>query len=395
MMFSATRAALALGLVFASGLATAQTKTPGVTATEIKIGQTMAYSGPVSAYGILGKTDEAYFRAVNAKGGINGRKIVFLSKDDAYQPPKAIENVRALVESDEVALIFGVLGTPINMAIRPYLNSKKVPQIFISAGSSAFNDPQNFPWTMGWQPNLRSEANFYASDILKRLPNARIGVLYQNDDFGKDMLNGLREGLGANAEKMIVNTQSFQPSDPTIDSQLVLIKNAGADVLMLFTYARQAAQAIVKMNELSWKPETYLHLGSASIGATFKPAGLERSKGIVTAAFMKDPTDPKWADDPDVKEFLNFVKTYMPGADVNDWLIAAAYSQSQTVEQVLKQAGADLSRENIMKQAANLKNFRFSLMLPGGAINTSPTDFRVVNYMKLQRFNGQTWELAE
>ena len=387
-------AATALAAALA-GVAHAQTKTPGVTATEIKIGQTIAYSGPASAYGVLGKTEDAYFKYLNSKGGINGRKINFISKDDAYQPPKSIENVRALVESDEVALVFGVLGTPINMSIRPYLNSKKVPQLFIAAGSSAFNDPQNFPWTMGWQPNLRSEAAFYAADILKRKPNAKIGVLYQNDDFGKDMLNGLKEGLGAKADQMIVNTQSFQPGDPTIDSQLVLIKNAGADVLMLFTYAKQAAQAIVKMNELGWKPDPYLHLGAASIGATFKPAGLDKSVGILTGGFMKDVTDPKWKDDAAVKEFLDWQKTNMPGSDPADWLISVAYSAAQTLEQVLKQAGNDLSRENIMKQAANLKDFRFPLMLPGGSINTSPTDFRVVNAMKLQRFNGATWDILD
>ena len=388
-------AAAFVGGALAATAAFAQSKTPGVTDTEIRIGQTIAYSGPASAYGQLGKAEEAYFNSINAKGGINGRKIKFISRDDAYSPPKAVENVRRLVEEDDVALVFGVLGTPINMAIRPYLNGKGVPLLFIAAGSSAFNDPKNFKWVMGWQPNLRSEANFYAADILKRNPNAKIGVLYQNDDFGKDLLNGLKEGLGANADKMIVASQSFQAADPSIDSQLVLIKNANIDVLMLFTYSKQAAQAITKMAELGWKPATYLHLGAASIGATFRPAGLDKSAGIMSAGFQMDVTDPKWENEPAVKDYFAWQKANMPSADPSDSLVVAGYSFGQTLEQVLKQAGNDLSRENIMKQAANLKNWRFSLMLPGGSINTSPDDYRVVNYMKLQKFNGKTWDFVE
>ena len=384
-----------VGGVLAAGAASAQTKTPGVTATEIRVGQTIAYSGPASAYGQLGKAEAAYFDSINAKGGINGRKIKFISRDDGYSPAKAVENVRRLVEEDDVALVFGVLGTPLNMAIRPYLNAKGVPLLFIAAGSSAFKDPKHYKWVMGWQPNLRSEAGFYAADILKRNPNAKIGVLYQNDDFGKDLLAGLKEGLGAKADKMIVAAQSFQATDPSIDSQLVLIKNANVDVLMLFTYAKQAAQAITKMSELSWKPATYLHLGAASIGATFKPAGLEKSAGIMTAGFQMDVTDPKWANEQAVKDYFAWQKQNMPSADPSDTLVVAGYSFAQTLEQVLKQAGNDLSRENIMKQAANLKNWRFPLMLPGGSINTSPDDYRVVNYMKLQKFNGKTWDFVE
>jgi branched-chain amino acid transport system substrate-binding protein len=387
-----SRAAALLAGALATGAAFAQT-TLGVTPTEIKIGQTMAYSGPASAYGVLGKTEDAYFKTINAKGGINGRKITLISRDDAYSPPKAVENARRLVEEDGVAFMFGVLGTPINMAIRPYLNAKKVPLLFIAAGSANFADPEHYPYTIGWQPTLRSEGKFYGADIVKRLPNAKIGVLYQNDDFGKEMLAGLKLGLGAKAESMIVSAQSFQSSDPTIDSQLLLIKNAGADVLMLFTYAKQATQSIAKMAELGWKPETYLHLGAASIGATFKPAGLDKSVGIMTAGFMKDPTDPKWADDAGVKEFLAWAKDN--GADSNDWLVAAAYSTAQTLEQVLKQAGDDLSRENIMKQVGGLRNFRYPLMLPGGAINTSPTDFEVNHAVKLQKFNGKTWDFVQ
>jgi len=377
---------------------------PGTSDTEIKIGQTIAYSGPASAYGTLGKVEAAYFKWLNeAKGGINGRKITFISRDDGYSPPKAVENVRSLVEGDEVALVFGVLGTPLNMAIRPYLNKQGVPQLFVAAGSSALNDPAHFPWTMGWQPNLRDEARFYAKHLLAHNPTPKVGVLYQNDDFGKDLVNGLKEGLGEDADKMIVSAQNFQSTDPTIDSQMVILQNSGAEALFLFTYAKQAAQAISKMSDLKWKPETYLHLlkwkpetylhlGAASVGATFKPAGLDKSVGIMSAGFMKDVTDPKWADDGDVKAWTDWMKTNMPGADLNDSLTAAGYSFAQTLEQVLKQCGDNLSRENIMKQAANLRDFRVGLLLPDSRINTSPTDYRVVTYMQLQRFNGTSWD---
>jgi branched-chain amino acid transport system substrate-binding protein len=366
---------------------------PGTSDTEIKIGQTIAYSGPASAYGTLGKVEAAYFKWLNeAKGGINGRKITFISRDDGYSPPKAVENVRSLVEGDEVALVFGVLGTPLNMAIRPYLNKQGVPQLFVAAGSSALNDPAHFPWTMGWQPNLRDEARFYAKHLLAHNPTPKVGVLYQNDDFGKDLVNGLKEGLGEDADKMIVSAQNFQSTDPTIDSQMVILQNSGAEALFLFTYAKQAAQAISKMSDLKWKPETYLHLGAASVGATFKPAGLDKSVGIMSAGFMKDVTDPKWADDVDVKAWTDWMKTNMPGADLNDSLTAAGYSFAQTLEQVLKQCGDNLSRENIMKQAANLRDFRVGLLLPDSRINTSSTDYRVVTYMQLQRFNGTSWD---
>ena len=368
---------------------------PGTSASEIKVGQTIAYSGPASAYGQLGKAEDAYFKWLNAKGGINGRKINFITLDDGYSPPKAVENARKLVESDQVAVVFNVLGTPLNMAIRPYLNQKKVPQLFIAAGATTFNDPQRFPWTMGWQPNLQAEASFYAQHLLKSKPDAKVAVLYQNDDFGKDLLNGLSTALGDRAKAMIVEAQNFQATDPTIDSQMIALKNSGADTLFLFTYSKQAAQAIGKMDDLAWKPVTYLHLGAASVGATFKPAGLDKSKGILSAGFMKDVTDPKWADDPDVKTWLAWMKDNLPGADVNDSLNVAGYAFAQTLEQVLRQAGDDLTRENIMKQAANLKDFRLGLLLPGSLINTSPTDYRVIKYMKLQRFNGKSWDFVD
>ena len=381
---------------FAAGSAFAQAKYgPGTSAAEIKVGQTIAYSGPASAYGQLGKVEEAYFKWLNAKGGINGRKITFVTLDDGYSPPKAVENVRRLVESDQVALVFNVLGTPLNMAIRPYVNQKKVPQLFIAAGATAFNDPAKFPWTMGWQPNLQAETAFYAKHLLARTPNAKIAVLYQNDDFGKDMLHGLQIALGDKAKTMIVDTQNFQATDPTIDSQIIALKASGADTLFLFTYAKQAAQAIGKLDDLAWKPATYLHLGAASVGATFKPAGLQKSKGIMTAGFMKDVTDPQWKDDPDVKAWVAWMNENMPGAELSDSLNAAGFAYAQTLEQVLRQAGDNLTRENIMAQAANLKNFRVGLLLPESRINTSPTDYRVITYMKLQRFNGTSWDYVD
>ena len=394
MRLVALGALVALSLVSTSVIAQPKYG-PGTSATEIKVGQTIAYSGPASAYGQLGKAEDAYFKWLNAKGGINGRKITFITLDDGYSPPKAVENARKLVESEQVAVVFNVLGTPLNTAIRPYMNQKKVPQLFIAAGATTFNDPQHFPWTMGWQPNLQAEATFYAQHLLKSKPDAKVAVLYQNDDFGKDLLNGLTTALGDKAKTMIVDAQNFQATDPTIDSQMITLKNSGADTLFLFTYAKQAAQAIGKMDDLAWKPVTYLHLGAASVGATFKPAGLDKSKGILSAGFMKDVTDPKWADDPDVKTWLAWMKDNLPMADINDSLNVAGYVYAQTLEQVLRQAGDDLTRENIMKQAASLKDFRLGLLLPGSLINTSPTDYRVIQYMKLQRFNGRSWDFVD
>ena len=394
MRLVALGALVALSLVSTSVIAQPKYG-PGTSATEIKVGQTIAYSGPASAYGQLGKAEDAYFKWLNAKGGINGRKITFITLDDGYSPPKAVENARKLVESEQVAVVFNVLGTPLNTAIRPYMNQKKVPQLFIAAGATTFNDPQHFPWTMGWQPNLQAEATFYAQHLLKSKPDAKVAVLYQNDDFGKDLLNGLTTALGDKAKTMIVDAQNFQATDPTIDSQMITLKNSGADILFLFTYAKQAAQAIGKLDDLAWKPVTYLHLGAASVGATFKPAGLDKSTGILSAGFMKDVTDPKWADDPDVKTWLAWMKDNLPMADINDSLNVAGYAYAQTLEQVLRQAGDDLTRENIMKQAASLKDFRLGLLLPGSLINTSPTDYRVIRYMKLQRFNGKSWDFVD
>jgi branched-chain amino acid transport system substrate-binding protein len=365
---------------------------PGVSDTEIKIGQTIAYSGPASAYGQLGRAEAAYFKFLNDKGGINGRKINFLSVDDGFSPPKAVEMTRKLVEQDEVALMFGMLGTALNTATRPYLNAQKVPQLFIAAGSETFASGEKFPWTIGWQPTLRGEAAFYARSILSSHPGAKIGVLYQDDDFGKELLAGLKDGL-AGKDSAIIATASFQATDPTIDSQLITLKGTGADTLMLFTYAKQAAQAIRKIAELGWKPDTYLHLGSASVGATLIPAGLDKSVGIKTAGFIKDTSDPQWANDAEIAPFFDWMKKYMPDAKLDDSLNLAGWAYAQTIEQVLRQCGDDLTRENILHQALNLKNWRNPALLPGSLINTSPSDYRVIEFMKLQRFNGKVWQL--
>ncbi len=365
---------------------------PGVTDTEIKVGQSLPYSGPASAYGQIGRAEAAYFKFLNDKGGINGRKINFISLDDGFSPPKAVEMTRRLVEQDEVALIFGTLGTALNTAIRPYLNQQKVPQLFIAAGSETFASADKFPWTMGWQPTLRGEAHFYAKSILSSHPGAKVGVLFQDDDFGKELLVGLKEGLGAQASAGLV-AESFLATDPTIDSQLISLKSKGVDTLMLFTYPKQAAQAIRKMAELGWKPDTYLHLGSASVGATLIPAGLDKAVGIKTAGFIKDTNDPQWNNDAELAPFFDWMKKYLPDAKLDDSLNLAGWAYAQTLEQVLRQCGDDLTRENILRQATNLKNWRNPALLPGSQINTSPTDYRVIEYMKLQRFNGKVWEM--
>ena len=364
---------------------------PGVTDTEIKIGQTIAYSGPASAYGQLGRAEAAYFKALNEKGGINGRKINFISLDDGFQPPRAVENTRKLVEQDEVALMFGMLGTPLNTAIRPYLNAKKVPQIFIAAGSDGFAQPDKFPWSMGWQPTLRVEAQFYAKHLMANHPNAKIGVIYQDDDFGKELLAGLKLGMGDKAS-MVIAAESFQATDPTVDSQVIKLKGSGVDTLMIFAYAKQAAQTIKKTAELGWKPDRYLHLGSSSIGATMIPAGLEASVDVKTALFIKDGTDPQWLNDAELKPFFDWMKKYLPDGKLEDSLNLAGWAYGHTIEHVLRQCGDDLTRENIMKQAASLKGYRNPALLPGVLIDTSPTDYRVIETMKVGRFNGKIWE---
>ncbi len=387
--------ALAAALPLVGHAAAEQRNAPGVSETEIKIGQSMPYSGPASAYGQLGRVEAAYFAWLNQRGGINGRKITLISVDDGYSPPKAVEQVRKLVEQDDVAAIFNVLGTPINMAIRKYLNAKKVPQLFVAAGSPNFADPEHFPWTIGWQPTLTTEAKFYAAHLLATAPESKIAVLYQNDDFGKGLLDGLKAGLGDKAESMIIAAASYEATDPTINSQVVTLQASGADTLFLFTYSKQGAQAIRKAADIGWKPVRYIHLGAASVAATFKPAGLDKSTGVMTAGFIKDASDPQWADDPDQKAWRAWMNENMPGADLSDSVNAAGYSFAQTLEQVLRQCGDDLSRENIMRQATSLHDFRLPMLLPGSLINTSPTDYRVITYMKLQRFNGTSWDFLQ
>jgi len=362
-----------------------------VTATEIRIGNTNPYSGPASGYGSYGKAIGAYFRMINDQGGINGRKIVFITYDDAYTPPKTVEMVRRLVEQDQVAAVFQPLGTPSNSAIHKYMNQMKVPQLFVATGASKWNDPKNFPWTMGWQPSYRSEGRAYAAYVLKNVKDPKIGVLYQNDDYGKDYLTGFDEGLGAAGQKLIVSRQSYEVTDATVDSQIVNLKASGANVFLDVTTPKFAAQAIKKAYDIGWKPVHLLNNVSTSIGAVLKPAGIEASRGLITGEYAKEPTDPQWAKDKGVEEFIAWMKKYNPEARLDDHFNVLGYSAAQTLVQVLKQCGSDLSRENIMRQAANLHNLELPMLLPGIRINTSPTDFAPVKQQQLARFDGERW----
>ena len=374
------------------GTAQAQKKyDPGATDTEIKVGNIMPYSGPASAYATIGKTEAAYFNKLNSEGGINGRKVNFISYDDGYSPPKAVEQARKLVESDEVLLIFQSLGTPSNTAIQKYMNAKKVPQLFISTGAAKWNDPKNFPWTMGWQPNYQTEARIYAAYILKNHPGKTIGMLYQNDDFGKDYVIGLREGLGDQANKLILVESSYETSSPTVDSQVVQIKGANPDVFINIATPKFAAQAIKKIAELNWHPIHFLTNVSGSIGGVMKPAGYENDQGILSTAYLKDPKDPEWKNDPAMNEWRAFMTKWYPEGDQDDAATVFAYGVAKGLEQVLRQCGDDLTRENVMKQAANL-NFEIGIYLPGTKIKTSPTDFAPLEQLQMMRFKGETWE---
>jgi ABC-type branched-subunit amino acid transport system substrate-binding protein len=353
----------------------------------------MPYSGPASAYGVIGKTEEAYFRKINAEGGINGRKITFVSYDDAYSPPKTVEQVRKLVESDEVLLTFQIIGTAANAAVQKYLNGKKVPQLFAATGASKFTDPKNFPWTMGYNPNYFVEGRIYGTYILKEYPNAKIGILYQNDDLGKDYINGLKAGLGDKAAKMIVAEASYEVSDPTIDSQVLKIKDAGADLFYSASTPKQAAQAIRKIHELNWKPVHILDINASPVSATLQPAGLEASKGVISVQYGKDPADPTWKGDAGLQKYLDFMTKYFPDGDKMNTVNTYGYSTAQLLVQVLKQCGDDLTRENVMKQAASLKNVDLDLALPGLRINTGPNDYRVNKQLQMMKFNGERWEL--
>ena len=365
----------------------------GATDTEIKIGNIMPYSGPASAYGVIGKTEEAYFKKINAEGGINGRKINFVTYDDAYSPPKAVEQVRKLVESDEVLAVFNPLGTPSNTAIQKYLNSKKVPQLFVATGATKWNDPKNFPWTMGFNPNYFVEGRIYGQYIIKEHPNAKVGVLYQNDDLGKDYLNGIKAGLGDKAAKMIVAEASYEVSDPTIDSQILKIKDAGADLFFSATTPKQAAQAIKKIYELNWKPVHILDINATSVGAVMKPAGLEASKGVISVNYGKDPLDPTWKDDAGMKKYFEFMAKYYPDGDKDSSFNSYGYSTSQLMVYVLEKCGDNLTRENVMKVATSLKNVQLDLALPGILANTAPDDYRVNKQLQMMRFNGERWEM--
>jgi branched-chain amino acid transport system substrate-binding protein len=384
----------ATGLVFATALALAAGQYgPGANDTEIKIGNTMPYSGPASAYGIIGKTEAAYFAMINEQGGVNGRKISFISRDDGYSPPKTVEQVRQLVEQDQVLLLFSTLGTPTNTAIHGYLNDNKVPQLFVATGADQWNDPKHFPWTMGLIPSYGAEAHIYARYILKNLPNAKIAVLYQNDDFGKDYLNGLRAGLGDKAAEMIVATQSYETTDPTVDSQVVALQGSGADVLLTAAIPKFAAQAIRKVYDAGWKPTHFLTSVSNSVGTVMKSAGYEKGVGIISAAFAKDPTDPQWADTPEYKEWLAFMKKYNASANIADVQGAIGYTYGQTMVAMLRACGDNLTRENAMKQAAGLHDIATPMLLPGITLSTSATDFAPIKQMQLEKFDGTTWKL--
>jgi len=376
-----------------SGSALAQKKyDTGASDTEIKVGNIMPYSGPASAYGVIGKTEEAYFKKINAEGGINGRKITFVTYDDGYSPPKAVEQARKLVESDEVLVVFNPLGTPSNSAIQKYLNSKKVPQLFVATGATKWNEPKDFPWTMGWQPSYQSEARIYAKFLMKEKPDGKIAIMYQNDDFGKDYLKGLKDGLGAKAS-MIIAEESYETSEPTIDSHIVKLKATGADVFINITTPKFAAQAIKKIAEIEWKPMHIVSNVSASVGSVIKPAGFENAQGILSAAYAKDGADTQWDNDPGMKKFYDFLAKYYPEANKLDGSVVYGYGAAQTMVKVLEMCGDDLTRANVMKQAASLKDFTPDTLLPGVKINTSAKDFAPIEQLQMQRFKGEKWEL--
>jgi branched-chain amino acid transport system substrate-binding protein len=386
-------AALAVLAATSSGALAQKKYDIGATDTEIKIGNIMPYSGPASAYGVIGKTEAAYFNKINAEGGINGRKINFISYDDGYSPPKTVEQARKLVESDEVLFIFNSLGTPPNSAIQKYMNSKKVPQLFVATGATKWNDPKDFPWTMGWQPNYQSESRIYAKYILKELPNAKIAILYQNDDYGKDYVKGLKDGLGAKAASMIVAEESYETTQPTIDSNIVKLKSTSADVFFNVTTPKFAAQAIKKLTEIEWKPLHFLNNVSASIGSVMKPAGFENSQNIISSNYLKDTSDPQWKDDAGMKAFDEFLAKYFPEGNRVDGSVMYGYTVAQGMVHVLKQCGDNLTRENVMKQAANIKNLEIGSLLPGVKVNTGPEDFAPISQLQLMKFKGEKWDL--
>jgi ABC-type branched-subunit amino acid transport system substrate-binding protein len=366
---------------------------PGASATEIKLGQTMPYSGPASAYGTIGKLHQAYFRMINDNGGINGRKVTLISLDDGYSPPKTVEMVRRLVEQDEVLALFQTLGTPPNSAIQKYVNAKKVPHLLLATGATKWGDPKNFPWTMGFNLSYQAEGQIYAKWLLKNKPNAKIGILYQNDDYGKDVLKGVKDGLGAAGAKMIVSEQTYEVTDPTVDSQVIALQGSGADTFINITTPKFGAQAVRKAWDSGWKPLHIINNVSASIGSVLTPAGLDKSVGLMTVNYYKDANDPQWKDDPAMLEWRAFMGRYYKEGDPKDASNIYAYITAQTMVQILKQCGNDLTRENVMKQAANLKNFKSNLLLPGMVMNTSPSDYYPIEQAQLAKFTGSQWQL--
>src|SRR6202163_4799978 len=393
-LFRSTAAiALVLGLAFAMPTLAQKKYDTGASDTEIKVGQTIPLSGPASAYGSIGKVQAAYIRMVNEQGGINGRKINFIQYDDAYSPPKTVEQVRKLVESDEVLLTFQIIGTPPNAAVQKYLNAKKVPQLFAATGASRFTDPKNFPWTMGFNPNYFVEGRIYARYILKNYPNAKIGIIYQNDDLGRDYLAGIKAGLGDKTATMVVSEVSYELTDPTIDSQIVRLKSAGADLVFDASTPKFAAQAIKKIADLGWKPVHILDINATSVGAVMKPASLENSKDVISVNYGKDPLDPTWKDDAGMKKYFAFMAKYFPEGDKDSSFNTYGYSTTQLLIEVLTRCCDDLTRENVMKQATSLKNVHLDLSLPGIVGSTSPTDYRVNKQLQMMKFNGERWEL--
>ena len=388
-LFATTAVAIALS----ASSAYAQKKyDTGASDTEIKIGQTVPFSGAYSVYANIGKTQAAYMRMINEQGGINGRKINLIQYDDAYSPPKTVEQVRKLVEGDEVFLTFQIIGTAANAAVQKYLNAKKVPQLFASTGASKFTDPKNFPWTMGYNPNYFVEGRIYGQYILKEHPNAKVGVLYQNDDLGKDYLNGIKAGLGDKAAKMIVAEASYELSEPTIDSQILKIRDSGADLFFSASTPKQAAQAIKKIAELGWHPVQILDINATSVGAVMKPAGLEASKGVISVGYVKDPADANWKDDAGTKRYLAFMQKYYPDGDKDSSFNVYGYITAQLLVKVLQQCGDDLTRANVLKQATHLTNVPLDMLLPGISVTTTPTDYRVNKQFQMARFNGERWE---
>jgi branched-chain amino acid transport system substrate-binding protein len=381
-----------IALTLAFPVAAQKKYDPGASDTEIKIGNTNPYSGPASAYGTIGKTIAAYFKMVNEQGGINGRKVNFISYDDGYSPPKTVEMARKLVEQDQVLFLFQTLGTPPNTAIHKYMNMRKVPQLHVATGATKWNDPKNFPWTMGWQPNYQDEAKIYAQYLLKQRPNAKIGILYQNDDYGKDYLKGIKDGLGAKAKSMIVAEVSYEVADPTVDSQIVQLQASGADVFFNITTPKFAAQAIRKAYDIGWKPLHFLNNVSTQVGSVLKPAGLEKSVGLISTAYIKDPTDKQWANDEAIKKWEAFMKKYYPDGSLIDNSNVYGYTVAATLHQVLKQCGDNLTRENVMRQAASMKGFKIDTLLPGVSISTGGQDYAPIQSVQLMRFNGSQWE---